>query len=237
MFSLYEAMNSYIDKPNGESVVSRPRCIDDDQVFYYISFANHRIWFHWGLSDFRYSSKSLAKTFAPLVRIVNDKVLRYDDRERFWDILCEEEHRKLQSIYQKTAIALGYDLHNVQDMQREQIWAFATILYDIHILGDHTTTEYKIIREEKDLREDIYKSIRTLAGPTNKKIGEALISYLQKEAPLNDIGRGTTSCSAQKFLDALKDNKKGFSQFILSCKGFGYDYKSRFKMCGRIIPE
>jgi len=230
-------MNSYIDKPDGENVVSRPKCIDEDKVFYYISFANHRIWFHWGLSDYRYTSKSMAKSFSPLVRIVNDKIIRYDDRERFWTNLCEEEHNRLQNIYQKAAIAFGYNLHSVQDMQREQIWAFATILYCIHILGDHTTTEYKIIRDEKSLREDIFKAIRTLAGQTNKREGENLILYLQKEAPLNEIGRGTTSCSAQKLLDALKDKKNGFSHFILSCKGFGYDYKSRFKSSGRVIPE
>lgn len=235
VFNLYEAINTYIDKPNGVSVSSRPKCIDDDEVFYNISFTNHRIWFHWGLSDFQNPSKSLAKSFNPLVKIVNDRIKDNDDRKRFWINLCNEEHIKLQDIYLKAIIAFGYDSNSVYDMQRKQIWAFVTILYCIHILGDHTTSEYKVIRSEEDLREDVYKSIRILAGFTNRQKGEALISYLQNKAPLSESGRGTFNCSAQKFLDAMKNKDNGFNQFILSCKGFGENYKTRFIKSGLII--
>lgn len=229
VYDLYYTINSYLDEPNWvENNLKRPSCIVNDKVFSTIQFKNHRIWFHWGLSDPQFPSKSLAKKFSPLVSIVNEKLTRYDDRERFWALVCKEEHERLQVLFQKAVLAFGYNPNSLYDIQRDQIWALTTILYSIHLLGDHTTSEYKIIRDEIDLREDIYSSIRTLAGPKNRQKANDLISFLKKTAPISDIGRGTMNCSAQKFLEAMKDKKHGFSQFILSCNGFGYDYKSRF---------
>jgi hypothetical protein len=238
VFDLYETINSYIDNPNWiEKNLKRPSFICNDSIFSRMTYGNHRIWFHWGLSDFQFPSKSYAKSFAPLIKVVNEKIPDNVNRDRFWTKLCEEEHSRLEIVYNKTAVALGYNANNIYDMQREQIWAFATILYCIHILGDYTTTEYKLVREEKDLRDDIYRSIRVLAGPANKKKGEALIAFLKREAPLSERNKGTVDCSAQQFINALKDKKNGFSQFILACEGFGHNYKMRFKMSGRVTSE
>ena len=215
-----------------QNIPSSVGLFNNDALFSRLSFGNHRIWFHCGLSDFQYASNSMAKEFRPLAKIVNSKLTCYNDRKRFWAMLGKEEHHRLQKVYEKAVLAFGYDINKMYALQKSQVWAFATIAYDIHILGDLTTAEYKIVRSEKDVREDIFLAIRTLGGHTNKSKAEALISFLNKEAPLSDVGKGTNGSSAQKLLDALKDKKKGFSQFVLSCKGYGYNYKDRFRSAG-----
>lgn len=238
VIDLYYSINSYLDEPNwDEEYYKRPAFVCNDNLFNAISWGNHRIWFHWGLSDPRYPIRSLAKTFHPLQQVVNDRFMQQKDRDRFWDALYLEEHSRLQTIWEKAVVAFGYEPLSVQDMQREQIWAFTTILYDIHILGDLTTTEYKIVRSEDDVRKDIYAAIRTIGGYINKRIAEELITFLEKEAPISNSAKGTPSASAQKLLDALKDKKKGFSQFVLSCRGFGYNYIERFKESRLVVKE
>lgn len=236
VLNFFYVINSYLDEPNWiDDNFKRPAFVCEDRLFSKLSFGNHRIWFHWGLSDFQYASNSMAKSFRPLNSIVNNKIQRYDDRERFWTSLCAEEHQRLQTVFEKAAMAFGYDINNVQDMQRKQIWAFATIAYNIHILGDLTTSEYKIVRSEEDVRQDIFRAIRILAGHTNRQLAEKLISFLEREAPISNENKGTIYCSAQKFINALKDKKNGFTQFILSCKGFGYNYIERFKEAMLIV--
>lgn len=238
VIDLYYTINSYLDEPNWEEdYYKRPAFVCNDYFFKDLSWGNHRIWFHWGLSDPRYPSHSLAKTFSPLQRVVNDKLMLQKDRGRFWDALYLEEHSRLQTIWNKAVIAFGYDPASIYDLQREQIWAFATVLYSIHILGDLTTKEYKIVRSEEDVRKDIYSAIRTIGGYKNKRIAEELISFLEIEAPISSAAKGTTSASAQKLLTALKDKKKGFSQFVLSCRGFGYNYTERFKESLLVVKE
>lgn len=238
VINLYYTINSYLDEPNWEKDnYKRPAFICNDKFFNDLSWGNHRIWFHWGLSDPRYMSNSLAKKFTPLKRVVNDNLMRQDDRDRFWDALYQEEHSRLKTIWDRMVVALGYDPESVYSMQREQIWAFATILYDIHILGDLTTSEYRLVRSEEDVRKDIYAAIRTIGGSHNKRIAEELISFLEREAPISSASRGTPTGSAQKLLTAMKDKKKGFSQFVLNCKGFGHDYKRRFKDARLAVKE
>lgn len=72
--------------------------------------------------------------------------------------------------------------------------------------------------------EYIYNVIRN-----NRTKAMKLIDYLNQTAPISRYSRGTINCSAQKYLDALKNSSHGFSQFLLSCKGFGYNYKDRFR--------
>lgn len=236
VIDLYHHINSYIDEPNWvETSSKKPSCIYNDKVFSQkIRVKNHRIYYHWGLSEPRYSSKSLARKFRPLQSVVERQLENEDDKRRFWANLCNEEHKRLQEVYHKAINAFGYNTNKIYQVQHQQIWSLVTILYCIHVLGDHTTTLYDIIREEKELREDVYRSIRTLAGGYNKSEANKLISFLEKEAPLNESGRGTMDCSAQKFLEAMKDKKNGFSQFILSCDGPGYNFRQRFAKAGRI---
>ena len=230
VIDLYYAINSYLDEPNWEIPDhKRPIFVCNDNIFSQISWANHRIWFHWGLSDPKYPSKSLSKSFEPLKRMVYDKLIKYDDRNRFWNALQIEEHDRLKVIYEKATIAFGYNPTSINNMQHNQIWAFATILYSIHILGDLTTTAYKIVRAEDDVRNDIFNSIKILGGFDNKQAAESLITFLKQEAPISSSSTGTSMSSAQKLIDALKDKNRGFSQFILACKGVGYNYKQRFK--------
>lgn len=238
LLDLYYTINSYLDEPNWvDDSYKRPSFICNDYYFNKLSWDNHRIWFHWGLSDPHYPSHSHAKTFNPLQRIVNDKLMLQKDRDRFWNSLFLEEHERLQVIWEKAVVAFGYNPSSVQSLQKDQIWAFTTILYDIHILGDLSTTEYKIVRSEEDVRKDIYAAIRTIGGFYNKRIANDLISFLEREAPISNTSKGTSSASAQKLIDALKDKKKGFAKFVLSCRGFGYNYAQRFKEARLVVKE
>ncbi len=224
---VFYLVSSFLDEPDWTvSGAQRPHFVKEDPFFSKEKFDNHRIWYHWGLSELGRSSPSLARTHRPLVNIVSR--FPYDEQQRFWYLLTEEEQGRLLKLFTKAAPELGYK-GKLFNLQNQQVFALVKIMYSIHLLGDHTTKEYHIIRSEEDIRKDIESSIRILAGPFNGTNAQELIGFLNQTAPISRYSRGTINCSAQKYLDALKDYSHGFSRFLLSCKGFGYNYKARFK--------
>ena len=224
---VFYLVSSFLDEPDWTvSGAQRPHFVNEDPFFSKEKFDNHRIWYHWGLSKLGRSSPSLARTHRPLVNIVSR--FPYDEQRRFWYLLTEEEQGRLRKLFTKAAPELGFK-GKLFNLQNQQVFALVKIMYSIHLLGDHTTKEYHIIRSEEDIRKDIESSIKILAGPFNDSNAEELIGFLNKTAPISRYSRGTINCSAQKYLNALKDHSYGFSRFLLSCKGFGYNYMNRFK--------
>ncbi|MEE1406949.1 MAG: hypothetical protein U0K42_06705 [Bacteroidales bacterium] len=225
--NIFYLVSSYLDEPDwAVAGAQRPHFIKEDPFFSKEKFDNHRIWYHWGLSELGMLSPSLARTHRPLVNIVSR--FQHDEQRRFWLLLTEEEQGRLRKLFAKAAPELGFPGKSFH-LQEQQVFALVKIMYSIHLLGDHTTKEYHIIRSEEDVRRDIESSIRILAGYNNRTKAMKLIDYLNQTAPISRYSRGTINCSAQKYLDALKNSSHGFSQFLLSCKGFGYNYKDRFR--------
>lgn len=239
VLDFYESLHSFIDEPNWISKERhKPNCIIKDAIFSQIKFGdgNHRIWFHWGLCEIFPIFKSQAEKSNTLQKYIDDhyglSYLSQEDRHRFWYELKNEEYERIQEIRRKAPIAFGYS----NEEYIKQIWAFVHVLYDIHMLGDHTTTEYDLVLPEDRIREDLFHSIEILGGTENSELSANFISFLKQSSPFVQANPGTKYGSAQKLLNAMKDSQNGFAHFILSCKG-AYSYKMRFEDAGMVIKQ
>ena len=228
------SINNYLDRPNwhlNHYREKRPNCVNRDSVFSKLRFEKHRIWFHWGLSDPMNRGNSMAPKFERLNSNTSILKLPKVEQERFWYELVEEEHQRLQKLLALSKQILGYS--NAKNI--DQVWAFVHILYDIHLMGDHTTTEYYTILPECDVRKDIEQQITILGGGENETQVSELLNFLRKQVPFTTINPSAPSITAQKYLDALKDENHGFGHFLMSCNGPNTNYRQRFEQAGFVI--
>ena len=66
--NIFYLVSSYLDEPDwAVAGAQRPHFIKEDPFFSKEKFDNHRIWYHWGLSELGMLSPSLARTHRPLV--------------------------------------------------------------------------------------------------------------------------------------------------------------------------
>lgn len=218
----YYLVNAYIDYANFPQIkggqTSTPLCIKNNPKLRNMTFGNHRIWFHWGFNK-------NCRNFRPLVDKVEKNIkegkLSENDRDYFWHILNEEIRKRNRTLMGTWAKISGYkELDSLSRAQREQSNAFVTLLYSIHILGDHQTSEKDIIIDLKSLYGDIYNALDNLAGKS--------ISNRQKAKSLRNKLR-LVQGNPKAFLDKLE---KEFTPFLYSLEGVGYDYKKKFSSLG-----
>lgn len=237
---LYVKVNRYLDVPDySRKGANKPAFVSNDPLFNSLTFKGHRIWYHWGFNDYR-AAKSYDELAKDCIQFFLDKgQITADDAERFWRKLEIEEVDRTKKLLEDTAKALGYiGYANSYPLQKKQIEAFATLLYSIHLMGDHTTSYYWQCRSQKQVREDIYHAIKELGGYQNRKSANRLINYLEIAAPLSENSDiKAQQNAAQLFLDAMKNKRHGFSQFILNCSGAGYRYQNRFKEAGLQLKQ
>ena len=218
----YYLVNSYIDYTNFPSIsggqVGTPLCIKNDPKLGNMKFANHRVWFHWGFNK-------NPRTFQPLVDMVEYNVkygiIPEADREYFWYVLNKEIRKRNRLLMDKWAKISGYNgLVGLMASQRAQSNAFVTLLYSIHILGDHQTSETSVIIDKRSLYGDIYNAIDNLAGK--------FISNQQKAKSLKNKLR-IVQGNPKAFFDKME---KEFTPFLYSLEGIGYNYKKKFSSLG-----
>lgn len=218
----YYLVNSYIDYTNFPSTkggqVGMPLCIKNDPKLKNMRFANHRVWFHWGFNK-------NPRIFQPLVDRVEYNVkyglISEDDREYFWYVLNKEIRKRNRLLMDKWAKISGYNgLVGLMASQRAQSNAFVTLLYSIHILGDHQTSETSVIIDKRSLYGDIYNAIDNLAGKS--------VSNRQKAKSLKNKLR-LVQGNPKAFLDKME---KEFTPFLYSLEGVGYNYKKKFSSLG-----
>ena len=220
IYDFYVAVSYYLDHPNGDPHSQKPRFVKEKAKFQRMTFPNHRIWYHWG---FNRTDINKLRTFKPLRENIQRNIekgrLAKKNEEAFWNELQKEVSRRNRELMNKAATLFGYgNLGSISTQQRSQLNGFVSMLYDIHILGDYTTTEKSLLLPVGDLYSDIEQAIRNIAGtsyPGNRAEGEKLIRLLRKH-------QGSTD----DYLDALKSS---FSDFMLRLKGGSYDYKSKFE--------
>lgn len=222
IIAFYSLVNKYIDSPNDRNT-GKPNPIADHPKFSKIKFGNHRIWYHWGFNKD-------PKRFTPLVDAVNSNIenceISESDVEEFWSLLKKDIGLRNRSLMNKAAEIMGYQsLGSISSDQRKQLNAFVTLLYSIHLLGDHQTSMTSIMYDLKGVYGDIYNAIDDLAGRNMANVLKA--RQFKKELR-------TKQLNPENFLDMMEEN---FSLFILTLDGPLYNYKERFERLGYTLKQ
>ena len=220
IIDFYSLINNYLDSPNDRNT-GRPDSIKYHPKFGKMKFGSHRIWYHWGFN-------TDPKRFAPLVNAVNSNiengVISESDVDEFWNCLMNEVSRRNRFLMNRAAEIFGYkSLGSISQNQRRQLNAFVTILYSIHLLGDHQTTITDVMVDLKSVYGDIYNAIDNLAGRNRANILKA--RSLKKELR-------TVQHDPVIYLDKMEDS---FSSFLLALDGSFYNYKEKFEKMGYVL--
>ena len=81
----------------------------------------HRVFFHWGFNTNPKESKALCECF-------DNATKDMQIQEKGWKLVLEEQGRRNRKIYKS--------INKLSPVPRKQRNAFATLVYDVHILGD-----------------------------------------------------------------------------------------------------
>lgn len=219
----YKLVNSYLDYPYtqpgerpSKNNPKRPKCISDHPKFSKIHWqGRHRIWFHWGFN-------TDPRQFAPITNSLNaaiaNGVIRESDLPEFWDLMNAEISKRNRALMNEGAKVFGFgELGTISAAQRGQLNGLVTVLYSIHILGDHQTKDSNDIVPLDRVYADIYSAIDNIAGKDAENYAKAK-ALKQQLKPYQQ--------NPKSFLDAME---RFFSPFLLSLSGPGYDYKVRWK--------
>ena len=225
----YRRVNEFLDFPyvqpgqkHDKSDPKRPKFVADHPKFSQIQWqGKHRIWFHWGFN-------TDPRKFPPIVNSLNqavqDGVITQQDVGEFWSMMNKEISRRNRTLMNEGARVFGFgELGTISAQQRKQLNGLVTILYSIHVIGDHKTTDKEIIAPLSRVYADVNNAIDNIAGK------EA--ANLEKAKELKKLLRAAQS-SPDTYLDVLE---REFAPFILSLMGEGYDYKLRFKKLGYVL--
>ena len=142
----------------------------------------HRLLFHWGFNG------DPAK-HEPLLNVI-DKCLDMEIRERNLDMDAAEQYRnsekeklfgklyEIQSLHNRLLIAKVELIFNI-DSARQYPNAIATLIHDIHLLGDHTTTDTDNLMKLDALTYDIDKLgfERLFNGAQSSRLSRAETEY------------------------------------------------------------
>lgn len=218
IIAFYSLVNNYLDSPNDRNT-GKPDPIKDHPKFNNMKFGNHRIWYHWGFN-------TDPKKFVPLVNVVNSNIengiISESDLEEFWDCLINDVRKRNRYLMNRAAKIFGYgSLGTISQSQRRQLNAFVTILYSIHLLGDHQTIITDVMFDLKGVYGDIFNAIDDLAGRRNRA-NVLKARKLKKEFRI-------VQHDPKIFLDKMEEE---FTPFLLALDGPLYNYKEKFEKLG-----
>lgn len=152
----------------------------------------HRVFFHWGFN-------SNPRSCEILQQLVDERKWTKPTEQLFWDKVINEQARRNKKSMEEVSNTLGFDLGGAQ---RAYANAFASIITDIHLLGDYSTTNIATLQNInliiKDLQKALFESLKggDRAKKINKmmddtqKIGDVreraneVLKILQKELPI-----------------------------------------------------
>lgn len=227
----YRRVNEFLDFPyvlpgekHDKSQPKRPSFVAEHPKFSQIQWhGKHRIWFHWGFN-------TDPRKFTPIVNSLNqavqEGVINPQDVAQFWSLMNIEISRRNRTLMNEGAKVFGFgELGTISAQQRRQLNGLVTILYSVHVIGDHKTTDKEIIAPLDRVYADINNAIDNIAG---KEAGN-----LEKAKELKKRIKAAQS-SPEAYLDALE---REFTPFILSLTGEGYNYKQRFKKQGYVLKR
>ncbi len=216
IIDFYKLVNNYIDFPNDKNT-GKPTPIASNPKYNSMSIGRHRIWYHWGFNKD-------PRKFRPLIKALNRNiekgVISEGDVEGFWGCIIKDQKRRNKKLMNEASIIFGYRGY-VSKKQRKQLNAFVAILYAIHIIGDHETSDINIILDLKSIYGDVYNAIDDIAGADNKLKANVLkrqLGFKKKQ-----------QIDPKMFLDIMESH---FSPFLFSLDGSLYNYKKKFEALG-----
>lgn len=225
----YRLVNHYLDfpyaqlgQPPSHSAPKRPQFIVDHPRFCQIHWqGKHRIWFHWGFN-------TDPRHFPPLVNSLDQAlgqgIVSQPDIDTFWLMLTREISSRNRFLMNQAAQLFGFDsLSALSAQQRRQINGWVTLLYSIHILGDHLTPDSSVVVPLDRLYADIYNALDNIAG--RDSINQPPLKTIKSQLRPSQV-------SPSAFLDALE---RHFAPFVLSLQGPAYDYRTRFTTLGYLL--
>lgn len=231
VFRFYRLVNHYLDWPGQDpkqrydkSAPHRPLSIANHPKFGNITWSGkHRIWFHWGFNTDPHK-------FPPIVNSLNDAVaagvISSSDLLEFWSLLMKEVSSRNRALMNDGAKVFGFgELGTISAAQRRQLNGLITVLYSVHVIGDHETADVDGIAPLSRVYADINNAIDNIAGKdaSNMEKAKSIKAALKK-----------AQSSPEKYLNTLE---REFTPFILSLRGDGYDYKTRFKKLGYVMKK
>lgn len=181
--------------------------------FEHTRWKNHRIWYHWGFN-------ANVRLFPPLTSMVNENIerglMKEEDRELFYQCLYKEIGKRNKELMRLAAEIFGYPSSGWSNAMREQLNAFVSIPYAVHLLGDRFEqfSETSIVQSMDDIVKSVYKAIDDLAGSENVQQAKELKNILS-----------SSEKTPEEFLAALKNY---LPKYMLSLKGGIYDIN---KLC------
>lgn len=227
----YRRVNEFLDFPyvqpgqkHDKSQPKRPKFVVEHSKFSQIRWlGKHRIWFHWGFN-------TDPRKFPPIVNSLNqavqDGVITQQDVEEFWSMMNIEISRRNRTLMNESAKVFGFgELGTISAQQRKQLNGLVTILYSIHVIGDHKTADKDIIAPLSRVYADVSNAIDNIAGKEAANFEKA--KELKKQLR-------TAQSSPDTYLDVLE---REFTPFIMSLSGEGYNYKQRFKKLGYVLKR
>lgn len=231
VLDFYRRVNEFLDFPyvqpgqkHDKSDPKRPRFVVEHPKFSQIHWqGKHRIWFHWGFN-------TDPRKFPPIVNSLNqavlDGVITQQDVEEFWSMMNIEISRRNKTLMNEGAKVFGFgELGSISAQQRRQLNGLVTILYSIHVIGDHKTTDKDIIAPLNRVYADVNNAIDNIAGKETANYEKA--KALKRKLKAAQI-------SPKLYLNTLE---REFSPFILSLSGDGYNYKVHFKNLGYVLKK
>lgn len=115
----------------------------------------HRVFFHWGFNG-------NPRSGAVLQSLVTERKWSATVTEAFWQKVIAEQSRRNRETMQTTARILNFQSAGVQ---RTYSNAFASIVNDVHILGDFSTTNIEALQSIDMVVSDLKKAmIQSLRG-------------------------------------------------------------------------
>lgn len=151
----------------------------------------HRVFFHWGFN-------SDPRNGQILQTLVAERNWAPEVEQAFWNKVIAEQGRRNKETMQIVSRTLGFLL---EGKQRAFANAFASIITDVHILGDYTTTSTVTLQPVEfvvaDIKKALFESLeggdeakriharldKTRAIVSNKERAAAVLVILQEELP------------------------------------------------------
>ena len=140
----------------------------------------HRTFFHWGFNSNPKSSKILQE-------LVEERQWTPDVVNAFWDKVIAEQARRNRLTMENVGKTLNF---GVSGAERSYSNAFASIITDIHILGDYSTTNIAMLQSldlvVADIEKALFESLK--GGAEAKRIKKLLNDTNPTSTPKSFFG-------------------------------------------------
>lgn len=130
----------------------------------------HRIFFHWGFN---------ARPWSPQLQEMVDRC-NWDEPTvlSFQEKIKTEQARRNRLVMENTALTLGFAMSG---KERDYSNAFASIVYNTHLLGDYTTTKTAMLQDVNSIITDIQTALfNKLQGGEKAKLLNGKLENIKK---------------------------------------------------------